>query len=68
MVVSRVGECSEALIAIHTDLSLEASPNKRAGCSSKECKEAGIKIEKGEFRYAIQFTVQEHTSWQYRHW
>ncbi|KAH4004167.1 hypothetical protein HBH70_064230 [Parastagonospora nodorum] len=47
---------------------IEASPNNRAGCSNKECKDAGIKITKGEFRYAIQITINEHTSWQYRHW
>ncbi|KAJ4337236.1 hypothetical protein N0V95_008392 [Ascochyta clinopodiicola] len=30
--------------------------------------DAGIKIKKGEFRYAIQVTIKEHTSWQYKHW
>ncbi|KAF2033633.1 zf-PARP-domain-containing protein, partial [Setomelanomma holmii] len=47
---------------------LEASPNNRAGCSNAECKKAAVKIMKGEFRYAIQVTIQEHQSWQYRHW
>lgn len=23
---------------------------------------------KGEFRYAIQVTIKDHQSWQYRHW
>jgi hypothetical protein len=51
-----------------TDYSSEASPNNRAGCQNKECKDAAVKILKGEFRYAIQVTIKEHTSWQYRHW
>ncbi|KAF1365468.1 hypothetical protein EJ07DRAFT_94861, partial [Lizonia empirigonia] len=38
------------------------------GCRSKECKSAKIKITKGEFRYAIQVTIEDHTSWQYKHW
>ncbi|KAF9697479.1 hypothetical protein EKO04_004669 [Ascochyta lentis] len=47
---------------------VEASPNNRAGCINKECKTAGVKIKKREFRYAIQVTIKEHTSWQYKHW
>jgi hypothetical protein len=35
---------------------------------NKECKDAAIKIQKGEFRYAIQVTIKDHQSWQYRHW
>jgi hypothetical protein len=46
----------------------EASPNNRAGCQNKECKAAAVKITKGEFRYAIQVTINDHQSWQYRHW
>jgi hypothetical protein len=44
------------------------SPNNRAGCQNKECKDAAVKITKGEFRYAIQVTIKDHQSWQYRHW
>lgn len=47
---------------------LEESPNNRAGCQNAECKKAAIKITKGELRYAIQVTINEHQSWQYRHW
>ncbi|KAF1932571.1 zf-PARP-domain-containing protein [Didymella exigua CBS 183.55] len=47
---------------------VEASPNNRATCINKECKTAGVKIMKGEFRYAIQVTIKEHQSWQYKHW
>jgi hypothetical protein len=51
-----------------TDHIPEASPNNRAGCINSECKNAKIKITKGEFRYAIQITVNEHQSWTYKHW
>jgi hypothetical protein len=51
-----------------TDHLPEASPNNRAGCINAECKNAQIKITKGEFRYAIQITVKEHQSWTYKHW
>lgn len=44
------------------------SPNNRAGCQNKECKDQAIKLAKGELRYAIQVTIKEHSSWQYRHW
>ncbi|KAH6859071.1 hypothetical protein BKA58DRAFT_53096 [Alternaria rosae] len=47
---------------------VEASPNNRAGCQVKECKDAGSKITKGQFRFAVQVTIHEHVSWQYRHW
>ncbi|KAI8937228.1 hypothetical protein NX059_006437 [Plenodomus lindquistii] len=47
---------------------VEASPNSRAGCQTKPCKDAGVKITKGELRYATQVTIKEHQSWQYRHW
>ena len=32
------------------------------------CKAAGMKIMKGEFRFAVQVTIHDHQSWQYRHW
>ncbi|KAJ8114348.1 hypothetical protein OPT61_g3751 [Boeremia exigua] len=47
---------------------VEASPNKRAGCINKECKDKGTKILKGELRFAVQVTIKEHLSWQYKHW
>ncbi|KAB2102974.1 hypothetical protein AG0111_0g8760 [Alternaria gaisen] len=47
---------------------VEESPNNRAGCQVKECKESGSKIMKGQFRYATQVTIKDHVSWQYRHW
>ncbi|KAF1978667.1 zf-PARP-domain-containing protein, partial [Bimuria novae-zelandiae CBS 107.79] len=42
--------------------------NSRAGCTNSECNKAKVKIQKGELRFATQITVQEHTSWKYRHW
>lgn len=51
-----------------TDQLLEVSPNNRAGCQVKACKDEGKKITKGEFRFAVQVTIHEHVSWQYRHW
>ncbi|CAI9633124.1 unnamed protein product [Alternaria burnsii] len=47
---------------------VEESPNNRAGCQVKECKDSGSKIMKGQFRYATQVTIKDHVSWQYRHW
>ena len=51
-----------------TDHVLEVSPNNRAGCQVKACKDTGSKITKGEFRFAVQVTIKDHVSWQYRHW
>ncbi|EOD48938.1 putative zf-parp-type zinc finger protein [Neofusicoccum parvum UCRNP2] len=47
---------------------VEVSPNKRAGCKNSECKNAGIKIQKGELRFATMVTIQEQQSWAYKHW
>ncbi|KAL6704350.1 hypothetical protein ACN47E_008306 [Coniothyrium glycines] len=47
---------------------VEASPNNRAGCKVGACKDNAVKIMKGELRFAVQITIQEHQSWQYRHW
>jgi len=47
---------------------VEASPNNRAGCQTAPCKKEGVKITKGELRFAVQVTINEHQSWQYRHW
>ncbi|KAF9740051.1 hypothetical protein PMIN02_002787 [Paraphaeosphaeria minitans] len=47
---------------------VEESKNARAGCKNTECKNEGVKIHKGELRFATQVTIQEHTSWAYKHW
>ncbi|KAK7191523.1 hypothetical protein DPSP01_011040 [Paraphaeosphaeria sporulosa] len=47
---------------------VEESKNARAGCKNTECKKEGVKIGKGELRFATQVTIQEHTSWAYKHW
>jgi len=46
------------------------APNKRAGCKDKECKDANIKFEKGEFRYGSWVTIPTigSGSWSYKHW
>jgi hypothetical protein len=44
------------------------SPNARAVCQNKECKDAGIKIQKGELRFGSLAVIYEHTSWRYKHW
>lgn len=46
----------------------ELSPNKRAGCHNGECKKAGIKLQKGEARFGSMVTINEKSSYQYRHW
>lgn len=53
---------------LYSQPTAEVSPNNRAGCKNQECKAAGIKINKGEFRYGTLITIQDHTSWSYKHW
>ncbi|KAK8171318.1 poly polymerase and DNA-ligase Zn-finger region-domain-containing protein, partial [Phyllosticta citrichinensis] len=47
---------------------LELSPNKRATCKVTHCQKEGIKIEKGELRFGTLVTINENTSWTYKHW
>ncbi|KAI9843602.1 MAG: hypothetical protein M1838_002534 [Thelocarpon superellum] len=47
---------------------VEVSTNNRAGCKDSTCKANGVKILKGELRFATQVTIQENTSWVYKHW
>ncbi|KAI9790937.1 MAG: hypothetical protein M1833_001736 [Piccolia ochrophora] len=48
---------------------VELSPNNRAGCKNKLCKDQGVKILKGEIRFATWVEIAERGgSWQYRHW
>jgi hypothetical protein len=47
---------------------VDESPNNRAGCQQTQHKKEGVKITKGELRFATMITIQEHDSWQYRHW
>ncbi|KIW08030.1 uncharacterized protein PV09_00974 [Verruconis gallopava] len=47
---------------------IEISPNNRAGCKNTECKKNNIKISKGELRFGTFVEIQEHQSWQYKHW
>ncbi|CEJ56142.1 hypothetical protein PMG11_02363 [Penicillium brasilianum] len=47
---------------------IEASPNNRAGCSNKECKDQKIKITKGEIRVGTWVETENFQSWSWRHW
>ncbi|KAF2111718.1 hypothetical protein BDV96DRAFT_498799 [Lophiotrema nucula] len=46
----------------------EIASQGRAGCKSKECKDAAVKIAKGELRFGTLITIQDHTSWTWKHW
>jgi Poly(ADP-ribose) polymerase and DNA-Ligase Zn-finger region len=47
---------------------VEVCPNNRATCKNAECKDAGIKIMKGELRFGTLVEIKEHQSWSYKHW
>jgi hypothetical protein len=47
---------------------VEIAPQGRAGCRATHCKKEGIKIAKGELRQGTLVTIQEHTSFHWRHW
>ncbi|KAI1337114.1 hypothetical protein F5Y15DRAFT_391422 [Xylariaceae sp. FL0016] len=49
---------------------VEISPNNRAGCQDKVCKDTAHKITKGELRLGVWVTVPgtDHASWKWRHW
>ncbi|KAK0613104.1 poly polymerase and DNA-ligase Zn-finger region-domain-containing protein [Bombardia bombarda] len=47
---------------------IEVCPNNRAGCKDKNCKDAAVKIKKGELRLGTWVEIQEHGSWAWRHW
>lgn len=51
-----------------TGYRIELAPNQRATCKNTECKNAGVKILKGEVRFATMITINEHSSWTYKHW
>ncbi|RAL07115.1 uncharacterized protein BO97DRAFT_409245 [Aspergillus homomorphus CBS 101889] len=40
----------------------------RAGCQNKECKDAKVKIAKGELRHGSWVDTGNFQSWKYRHW
>ncbi|EQL03334.1 zinc finger domain-containing protein [Ophiocordyceps sinensis CO18] len=47
---------------------IEISPNNRAGCKDKVCKDNAVKIAKGEIRFGSWVEVNEHGSWHWKHW
>ena len=56
------------LPSVGIDNPADVSPNNRAGCKETLCKASGIKILKGELRFASQVTINEHVGWAYKHW
>ncbi|ATZ53018.1 hypothetical protein BCIN_08g06320 [Botrytis cinerea B05.10] len=47
---------------------VELATTARAGCQNKECKDAGVKIQKNELRLGTWVEIQEHGGWQWKHW
>ncbi|AEO65689.1 uncharacterized protein THITE_119498 [Thermothielavioides terrestris NRRL 8126] len=47
---------------------IEISPNNRAGCQDKVCKDAKSKIPKGELRLGTWVEIQDHGGWRWKHW
>lgn len=47
---------------------VEISPNNRATCKNKECKDDGVKILKGEVRFGTWVSTPNFESWSYKHW
>ncbi|KAF3386742.1 hypothetical protein F1880_000281 [Penicillium rolfsii] len=46
----------------------KVSPNNRAGCQNKECKDERVKITKGEIRFGTWVETTNFQSWSWRHW
>lgn len=47
---------------------IEISPNARAKCQEKECKDNGVKLKKGEIRFGTWVEIMDHSSWRWKHW
>lgn len=47
---------------------VETAKTGRAGCKGTDCKKNQVKIDKGELRFGVLVTIQENTSWTWRHW
>lgn len=47
---------------------IEISPNNRATCKNKECKDNKIKIVQGEIRFGTWVVTERFESWSYKHW
>ena len=46
----------------------EVCPNNRATCKNKACKDDKVRIVRGELRFGTLVTIEDHTSWAYKHW
>jgi hypothetical protein len=51
-----------------TTYRIEESANNRAGCHQTQHKKDKVKIMKGELRFGTLVNINEHDSWQWRHW
>ncbi|KAI9844005.1 MAG: hypothetical protein M1837_005940 [Sclerophora amabilis] len=47
---------------------IEISPNNRATCKNKDCKDQAIKLVKGEPRFGTFVEINGAQSWAYKHW
>lgn len=48
---------------------VEAAKTGRAGCKNKPCKDAGVKIQKGELRFGVWVELpDDRASFHWRHW
>lgn len=65
----RVGQLTQHGRVGNTSLILqpELSVSNRAACQATACKN-GAKIGKGELRQGVLVTMNENTSWKWRHW
>ncbi|KAI9800520.1 MAG: hypothetical protein M1825_004068 [Sarcosagium campestre] len=49
-------------------LAIEVSPNNRATCKNKDCKDQGVKITKGELRFGTWVDTGAFASFTWKHW
>ncbi|KAK5229285.1 hypothetical protein LTR47_007887 [Exophiala xenobiotica] len=47
---------------------MEMAKTGRSGCQNSKCKNEGVKIEKGEFRFGTQAFINGHFTWVWKHW
>ncbi|KKY17721.1 putative zf-parp-type zinc finger protein [Phaeomoniella chlamydospora] len=46
----------------------ELAKSKRSICTNKGCKDARINIDKGDLRFGVLVTINDHDSWRWKHW
>ncbi|KAH8773007.1 poly polymerase and DNA-ligase Zn-finger region-domain-containing protein [Hyaloscypha finlandica] len=65
---SNLQEASHSDFVLKMPYRVETAKTGRAGCSVKKCKDAGLKIEKGELRFGSWVDTPNFSSWSWRHW